>query len=58
MRVSSKAMTDFPSQSISKPKHHNQWLILIAAFKLAQALLFVAIGVALWGCSTRTSPTC
>ncbi|MGB9409091.1 MAG: DUF2127 domain-containing protein [Terracidiphilus sp.] len=38
-------MTDSPSQSLSKPKHHNQWLILIAAFKLAQALLFVAVGV-------------
>ncbi|HUD75603.1 MAG TPA: DUF2127 domain-containing protein [Terracidiphilus sp.] len=49
MQVSSKAMTDFPSQSISKPKHHNQWLILIAAFKLAQALLFVAIGVGVVG---------
>jgi uncharacterized membrane protein (DUF2068 family) len=45
MHVLPKAMTDSPSQSISKPKHHNQWLILIAAFKLAQALLFVAIGV-------------
>ncbi len=38
-------MTDSPSQSLSKPQLHNQWLILIAAFKLAQALLFVAIGV-------------
>lgn len=38
-------MTDSPSHSFSKPKRHNQWLILIAAFKLAQALLFVAIGV-------------
>ncbi len=38
-------MTDSPSQSLSRPKHHNQWLILIAAFKLAQALLFVAVGV-------------
>lgn len=25
--------------------HHNRWLMLIAAFKLAQALLFIAIGV-------------
>jgi uncharacterized membrane protein (DUF2068 family) len=25
--------------------HHNRWLLLIAAFKLGQALLFVAIGV-------------
>jgi uncharacterized membrane protein (DUF2068 family) len=38
-------MTDSPSHSFFKPKHHNQWLILIAAFKLAQALLFVVIGV-------------
>jgi len=28
-----------------KPRHHNSLLILIAAFKLAQAALFVAIGV-------------
>ncbi len=26
-------------------QRHNQWLLLIAAFKFAQALLFVAIGV-------------
>jgi uncharacterized membrane protein (DUF2068 family) len=38
-------MTDSPSHSFFKPKQHNQWLILIAAFKLAQALLFVVIGV-------------
>jgi uncharacterized membrane protein (DUF2068 family) len=38
-------MTDSPSQSLTKPRHHNQWLILIAAFKLGQALLFIAIGV-------------
>jgi uncharacterized membrane protein (DUF2068 family) len=38
-------MTDSPSQPTTKPRHHNQWLILIAVFKLAQALLFVAIGV-------------
>lgn len=29
---------------IRKP-HHNRWLLLIAAFKLAQALLFVLVGV-------------
>ncbi|MFY9854292.1 MAG: DUF2127 domain-containing protein [Terracidiphilus sp.] len=45
MQVLLKDMTDSPSQSIFRPKHHNQWLVLIAAFKLAQALLFVAIGV-------------
>lgn len=38
-------MTDSPAQAISRPRHHNQWLILIAAFKLAQAFLFFAIGV-------------
>lgn len=38
-------MTDSPSQLLYRPKHHNRWLILIAAFKLCQALLFVAIGV-------------
>lgn len=32
------------SITIRKP-HHNRWLLLIAAFKLAQALLFVLIGV-------------
>jgi uncharacterized membrane protein (DUF2068 family) len=40
-------MTDSPSQHPSRPhrhRHHNQWLILIAAFKLAQALLFALIG--------------
>src|ERR1035437_7267199 len=37
-------MTDSPLPSLTKPKH-NQWLILIAAFKLAQALLFAAFGV-------------
>jgi uncharacterized membrane protein (DUF2068 family) len=45
MQVRPEAMTDSPSQSFFKPMHHNRWLILIAAFKLAQALLFVAIGV-------------
>jgi uncharacterized membrane protein (DUF2068 family) len=38
-------MTDSQSQPLSRPKRHNQWLILIAVFKLAQALLFIAIGV-------------
>ncbi|MFZ1084668.1 MAG: DUF2127 domain-containing protein [Terracidiphilus sp.] len=37
-------MNDSPLPSLPKPKH-NQWLILIAAFKLFQALLFTAIGV-------------
>jgi uncharacterized membrane protein (DUF2068 family) len=43
--VRTKIMTDSPSQVLSKPKRRNRWLILIAAFKLAQALLFIAIGV-------------
>jgi uncharacterized membrane protein (DUF2068 family) len=38
-------MTDISLQPLLRPKHHNRWLILIAAFKLAQALLFMAIGV-------------
>jgi uncharacterized membrane protein (DUF2068 family) len=38
-------MTESPVQSLSKPKQRNRWLILIAAFKFAQALLFIAIGV-------------
>jgi uncharacterized membrane protein (DUF2068 family) len=38
-------MTDSPAQMTSKPHRHNQWLILIAAYKLMQALLFAAIGV-------------
>jgi uncharacterized membrane protein (DUF2068 family) len=37
-------MNDSSLPSLPKPKH-NQWLILIAAFKLAQAVLFVAVGV-------------
>ncbi|MGA3371383.1 MAG: DUF2127 domain-containing protein [Terracidiphilus sp.] len=37
-------MTDSTLPSLPKPKH-NQWLILIAAFKVAQAALFVAVGV-------------
>ena len=28
-----------------KPRHRNRWLTLIAAFKLSQALLFIAVGV-------------
>jgi uncharacterized membrane protein (DUF2068 family) len=44
-KVPAKSMTHSPAQSLSQPPHHNRWLILIAAFKLAQALLFVLIGV-------------
>jgi uncharacterized membrane protein (DUF2068 family) len=39
-------MSDFPTQHISgSHNRHNRWLDLIAAYKLLQALLFVAIGV-------------
>jgi uncharacterized membrane protein (DUF2068 family) len=38
-------MTDSSIQLASKPHQHNEWLILIAAYKLVQALLFAAIGV-------------
>jgi uncharacterized membrane protein (DUF2068 family) len=38
-------MNGTPSQVLSKPRHRNRWLVLIAAFKLSQALLFIAIGV-------------
>jgi uncharacterized membrane protein (DUF2068 family) len=34
-----------PFKSHSSHPHHNRWLILIAAFKLLQALLFFAVGV-------------
>lgn len=39
-----QAMTDSPKQSLVNPMHHNRWLILIAAFKLCQTLLFAIIG--------------
>jgi len=38
-------MTESPSQLHLKPKHRNRGLILIAAFKLGQALLFASIGI-------------
>jgi len=38
-------MTGSALQVLSKPRHRNRWLVLIAAFKLSQALLFIAIGV-------------
>jgi uncharacterized membrane protein (DUF2068 family) len=37
-------MTDSTTHALSRPQPRNRWLILIAAFKLAQALLFIAIG--------------
>lgn len=45
LRVSRKMMNDSPNQLDKPHRRHNTWLILIAAFKLAQAVLFVAIGV-------------
>ncbi len=38
-------MTDSPSQPATSKRHRNRWMILIAAFKLGQALLFAAVGV-------------
>jgi uncharacterized membrane protein (DUF2068 family) len=37
-------MKDSPSPG-SKRHHRNQWLVLIALYKMLQALLFIAIGV-------------
>jgi uncharacterized membrane protein (DUF2068 family) len=34
-----------PSRSTIRKPHHNRWLVLIAAFKLAQAALFITVGV-------------
>jgi uncharacterized membrane protein (DUF2068 family) len=36
---------DSASKITIKRHHHNRWLILIAAFKMAQASLFIALGV-------------
>ena len=38
-------LIESPSTKTQVHPHHNRWLILIAAFKLAQAALFIAIGV-------------
>jgi uncharacterized membrane protein (DUF2068 family) len=38
-------MTESPTKAVTKPRPRNRWLILIAAFKLSQALLFIAVGV-------------
>lgn len=38
-------MTGSTLQIAQKPRHHNKGLILIAVYKLLQALFFVAIGV-------------
>ncbi len=37
-------MKEFPTAG-SKRRRHNRWLVLIAIYKLLQALLFIAIGV-------------
>jgi uncharacterized membrane protein (DUF2068 family) len=39
------AMNNSPSRLTPPPRRHNPGLILIAAFKLAQALLFFAMGI-------------
>jgi uncharacterized membrane protein (DUF2068 family) len=38
-------MTGSSSKSHSGLRSHNRWLVLIALFKFAQALLFIAIGI-------------
>jgi len=38
-------MSKSPTQLDKPPQHRNTWLMLIAAFKLTQALLFAAVGV-------------
>jgi uncharacterized membrane protein (DUF2068 family) len=38
-------MNETPAQLLVQGSRHNRWLILIAAFKLAQALLFVLVGI-------------
>lgn len=46
--VHPRLKTDIPPRPSHKPRphrHHNRWLVLIAAFKCAQALLFIAIGL-------------
>lgn len=45
MRVPGKMMNDSPNQHGAPHRRHNTWLILIASIKLAQALLFAAVGV-------------
>jgi uncharacterized membrane protein (DUF2068 family) len=47
-QISPKAMTHSPSRFFPPHRRHNTGLILIAAFKLGQALLFFAMGVGLF----------
>ena len=51
-------MTDSPAKLVTKPDPRNRWLILIAAFKFSQALLFIAVGVGAFRLCTRMSATC
>jgi uncharacterized membrane protein (DUF2068 family) len=41
----SQSSNPLPSPLTGPHQHHDQWLVLIAVFKLAQAMLFIAIGV-------------
>jgi len=43
--VPQTTMIQFPWQRTARHPHHNSWLVLIAVFKVAQAVLFVAVGV-------------
>jgi len=40
-----RIMIRSPLQIFASRRHHNQWLVLIASYKLLQALLFVSIGL-------------
>ena len=40
-----RRMIDSPTQSKTRTGSHNKWLVLIAAYKGLQALLFIAVGV-------------
>jgi uncharacterized membrane protein (DUF2068 family) len=45
MAQTAEEIIDSPATSTVEQPRHNRWLILIAAFKFAQALLFIGIGV-------------
>jgi uncharacterized membrane protein (DUF2068 family) len=38
-------MTAIAPPAVRERKHHNRWMVLIAAYKSLQALLFIAIGI-------------
>ena len=44
-RTPQRIMTRSQSHVFTKGRRHNKWLVLIAAYKFMQALLFVLIGV-------------